>query len=121
VAGRTESLTIKMVRHESGKLSMTVRCDSGNQGDWQPYRVSIVDARAAVVYPPVKLTLDPFTSALRAEVNGVPVGRPFWARVFVINTSGDVKFLDQRIPTFQLDTANDLTPVTLTVPCQLLP
>lgn len=121
VAGRTEARTISMIRHESGTLSAIVRCEYGNIGDWLPYRLSIVDARAAAVYPPVKLTVDPDSGALKAKIPGAPVGRPFWARIYVINTLGDVKFLDQRIPTFQLDTANELTPVTLTVPCHLLP
>lgn len=122
-AGRTTELSVYMVLHEVGTLDVSVRCSQGNSGTWQPQQISIVDARAQVVFPPVTLTLDPWTYALSASIPGVPAERPFWARVFLKRASssgGEIKFLDQRIPTFEVTSANATTPVNLAIPCHIL-
>jgi hypothetical protein len=123
-AGRTTDLSIYLVLHDAGTLDVSVRCQQGNSGKWQPQQISIVDARAQVVFPAVNLSLDPFTYALSAEIPGVPTGRPFWVRVFLKQSSssgGQIKFLDQRIPTFEVSSPNATTPVNLSIPCHILP
>jgi hypothetical protein len=121
VAGTTTDLTLEMVRHETGKVAASVRCQQGNTGLWQPERISIVDARAMVVFPKEKLETDIYTQALKTEVAGVPVNRAFWARIYLKHlVTGETDFMDVRLPTFQVKTANDTSPVNLSIPCYLL-
>lgn len=117
IAGSPLDATLAMIKHESGSVSLTIRCDSGNQTTWAPIQVSLVDARALVLWPPTLLTPDP-NQALKATIEGVPAGRPHWVRVIMHNgAQGTSTALDIRRPTFAVGSVLDDIPVDLEIPC----
>ncbi len=117
IAGVPASAPLAMVQHESGSVSLTIRCESGNQGAWVPIQVSLVDARAMVLWPSTLLTPDQ-NSALKVTITGVPVGRPHWVRVTLFNgVQGTSTALDVRRPTFIVGSPRDDIPVAFDIPC----
>lgn len=83
VAGQTTDVTVEMVEHPVGNVTLSVNeCQAISP--WRPTRVSLVDARAQVIFPP--RGLEPVTSGWQAKLSSVPTGRSFWARVLFQNT-----------------------------------
>jgi hypothetical protein len=82
VAGQTTDVTVDMVEHPVGSVTVSVNeCQAVSP--WQPIRVSLVDARAQVIFLP--RDLEPVTSGWQAKLSSVPVGRTLWARVLLQN------------------------------------
>lgn len=118
VAGQSTDVTLDMVQQESGAAEISVRCEYGNTGPWQPVSVSLIDAQAFVVFPPVRLDKDPITEALSVQLGGIPLGRLFQTRVYVEKVvSSDTKWADVRSPTFSVAEVSEIRAVNLTIPC----
>lgn len=114
-AGKTTELAVNTTLHRSGNLDLTVRCQSGDAGPFQPYAVALVDARALVLHP--SRTLQSEAGALKLAVRGLPADRPHWARVFVQTPLGQAKTLDVRKPTFSVPAGSSTQAVNLVIPC----
>jgi hypothetical protein len=118
VAGKTQSVDLQMARRATAAASITVRCESGSGGSWQPRGVALADARALVIYPEIPLHEDAM-HALVAKPQ-VPVGRFHWVRAILEHvTTRAVRYIDKRQLTF-VTTAGQDTPVTVTLPCEIL-
>jgi len=116
VAGQSLDLNLVTRRLETGTLAISVRCQQGNYGEWQPDRVMLWDARAAVLFPASGLA-QTTTGALEVELPGVPVGRELWIR-FILKSqlTGDETAVEVR-KLFGLEQAGERLPVSFVIPC----
>jgi hypothetical protein len=118
VAGQDRDVTLDMVSQKSGTAEISVRCEYGNTGAWQPVQVSLIDAQAFVLFPPVHLEKHPITQALSVQLGGIPLHRLFQTRVYVENVvSGGTKWADVRSPAFSVSEVSEIRAVNLTIPC----
>ncbi len=116
VPGTQSEATLPLVSHPSGQVELTVRCETGNQGPWLPFEVSLVDAKALVMHAPRRLELDA-TGALKVTI-AAPVGRPHWTRVALRNASlAQLAYLDVRKPTYVVAAEGEKAVVDLPVSC----
>ena len=119
VAGKSVSVDLLMAKRATAKASITVRCQSGSGGVWRPRGIAPADARALVIFPEVPLEMDGATGALVATPE-IPVARYHWVRAVLEHISTkEVRYIDKRQQTF-VTTAGQDTPVTVTLPCELL-
>lgn len=117
-AGQSLDLTIDTAPLPTGRVDLTVRCDQGNTGPYQPDRVLLVDVRAAVIFPAVELEPDQVTQSLKAELSGLPVGRYFWPRIIIRNTiTGQEQSVEVRNPTFRVTAPDETKAVSYVIPC----
>jgi hypothetical protein len=117
-AGQSRDVDLQTSKLDTGKIAVSVRCQQGSIADWSPTRISLWDARAAVLFPAVKLE-QTSTGALEAEIPAVPVGRQFWAHVVLVNKqTGKEAWVDYR-RLFGLQQANDVLPVSIVIPCMM--
>lgn len=115
-AGQSLDLDLVTRQLETGTLAISVRCQQGNYGEWQPHRVMLWDARAAVLYPAQTL-VQTTTGALEVELLGIPVGREFWIRFIVKSQlTGDETAVEVR-KLFGLKQAGERLPVSYAIPC----
>jgi hypothetical protein len=118
VAGQDRDVTLEMIPQKSGAAEISVRCEYGNSGPWQPVQVSLIDAQAFVLFPPVHLDKHPITQALSVQLGGIPLDRLFQTRVYVENVvSGGTKWADVRSPAFSVAEVSEIRAVNLTIPC----
>jgi hypothetical protein len=116
VAGQASEATLPMAGHPGGLVELTVRCETGTQEAWQPFEVSLVDAKALVIHPARQLLADG-NGALKVTI-AAPVGRPHWTRLTLRNTSlGQLTTLDVRKPTYVVGVAGETAVVDLPIPC----
>jgi hypothetical protein len=116
VAGKILDLDLVTRQLETGTLAISVRCQQGNYGEWQPDRLMLWDARAAVLFPAQTL-YQTTTGALEVELPGVPVEREFWIR-FILKSqlTGDETAVEVR-KLFGLEKAGERLPVSFVIPC----
>jgi hypothetical protein len=117
--GQSLDLNIDTALLPTGRADITIRCDQGNTGAFQPHRVFLIDIRAAVVFPPVELGQDDVTQSLKAEIP-VPVGRYFWPRIIIKNAmTGQEQSVEVRNPTFRVTAPDETKAVSYVIPCGL--
>jgi hypothetical protein len=120
IAGQTREIALPMVYRAPGSASISVRCATGDGGDWRPVEVSIVDARALVIHPSRPLVAD-LQGALTATIEGLPLARYHWVRTVVQNvTTVQRKIVDFRSQTFTVASVEDRALVNLVIPCEEL-
>jgi hypothetical protein len=115
-AGQSQDLTVKMLPAKTGTVDLNVRCQGGTGEDWAPVRVSLVDARAQVVFPAV--ALEKKGDYLQKEIHGVPVGRYLATDVVLRHqVTGQEAQMQVIKPTYVVEAAGDRVAVNLVTPC----
>lgn len=118
-AGQSESADIFLRLHNSGAVEISLRCKDAVYLPFVTAQVSLVDARAHVVLPPVDIVGSPPTFAA-VTIEGVPINRPFQARVLFTNQlDHKISVLEVYAPTFSVDEVGGRKLVILTVPCNV--
>ena len=119
VAGKSSATEIFLRLHNSGGVEVSLRCQSGAYLPFVTAQLSLVDARAHVVLPPVDIEGSPPTFST-VTIEGVPINRPFQARVIFRNQLDQkTSVLEVYAPTFSVDEVGGRKLVVLTVPCNI--
>lgn len=119
LAGKSKDTEIFLRLHDSGAVEFSLRCQNSVYLPFVTAQLSLVDARAHVVLPPVDLVGSPPTFAA-LTIEGVPINRPFQARVLLTNQLDQkTSVLEVYAPTFSVDEVGGRKLVILTVPCNV--
>lgn len=119
VAGKSKDTEVFLRLHDSGAVEVSLRCQNSVYLPFVTAQLSLVDARAHVVLPPVDIIGSP-PSFAAVTIEGVPINRPFQARVIFTNDRDHkTSVLEVYAPTFSVDEVGGRKLVILTVPCNV--
>lgn len=114
IAGMPTEMDVTLEPEETGEVNLAVQLEDGWLSERRPVAISLIDAKAQVVFPPISLVQSSegaYTTTVR-----LPVGRPYWSRVFMRDGNTEkLASIDLRTPTFTAATATDRTSITLLI------
>jgi len=117
LAGKTTETEIVTRLHPCGALAIQIVCRTSDLFPFIKAQISLVDARARVVFPPVTVEGSP-PFFVPANFDGVPVGRPFQVRVILTNEIDEsVRVLEIIQPLLTISSVGSRQVAVLKIPC----